>query len=1113
MPRTILVLTPVAGGGTAGEILDGVHRTAAALGWHLVVVQTSVPSRGGATSAADVRLAVDRADGVVVVGDTVARTYAEVLAEGEVPVVVAAERHDDALPTVAPDNVGTARVLVEHLAEHGYGRVVFVGDLADGAVAERLEGYRDAVARSGLQTGEQDVVDAPPGESGGRVAAFFVLAQEDRPRAVLCATSATAVGLTRALRAADVCVPEDIAVVGFDDVWAAESHDPSITTGNHRWDVLGSRAVELLAARLRDGAADPGAGAAAPPAPAVVGRASCGPSAAVPDEPALDDPAADDLETTILTTLGVEGRSRAAREAAHDLAQEVRAIVDEVERTGAEPQTHAFATAMTPLAEVLVRPGIMYGVGLAVGAYLTRRGQRASTEIEPMLRMMRHRALGAAWHLQARRGAQRVNALRDALHQQYEVGAALMADQEQAAELGWLASTGVPAGVLAVRERDTYVVRGVWDPRGRVGAARGDAVAPSAFPPPGMLAVADPAHDIVLVLPVGSAEGERGVLALVVPGAQGAVGTTYSYWAAMLASTLEHAELVDAVGDERERLGLLALAMRDGQWEWDIETGRIALSARAEELLQLRADEVSDWFDRVHPRDARKLRGHLAAVLAADGPASFEQELRFRSGGTYRWLLMRAMTRGRRPGGRDPLLMGSLADIQERKELEEKLEVAAMYDPVTGLANRRLFLERLGDAMERHRSRGTEYAVMFLDLDRFKLVNDSLGHRAGDELLRAVGERLGETLRPHDIAARFGGDEFAVLCDRIVPDTAESVARRLQEALTRPFEVEGRHLWVTASIGIVTSPNRHEQPEDVLRDADTAMYQAKSGEAGSVVHFDESMHEQALADLALYEALRRALDARQFSVHYQPIVTVRDNHVQPVRRFEALVRWEHPEKGTVGPHVFLPLMTETGLVVPLGRWLIDEVCRQLAAWQHTVSDEVQVSVNLSDPEFWSEGLLGYIQQSLARHGVPASALTVEITEGVIVRRPRQTLELITSLQDAGLEVHVDDFGTGYSSLHMLHRFPVDALKIDRSFVQEMSQGERTVALVQAIIAMSDALGIEVIAEGVEDTEQMERLEAMGCTSMQGYLFGRATGPDGATAALQREPVGSGLLDA
>jgi diguanylate cyclase (GGDEF)-like protein len=463
---------------------------------------------------------------------------------------------------------------------------------------------------------------------------------------------------------------------------------------------------------------------------------------------------------------------------------------------------------------------------------------------------------------------------------------------------------------------------------------------------------------------------------------------------------------------------------------------------------------------------------------------TFEHQIRS-ADGMYHRLACRALPVGE-PGREVERLVGSLHDIEPRKQLEEQLRQGAFYDEVTGLPNRKLFLERLSAAIiDTSDATRLRYAVVFLDLDGFKLVNDSLGHLAGDHLLVQIGERLRNGLRPADVAARFGGDEFAVLLLDVEPFAIQPIVERMQASLAAPMELDGHEIVVTASIGIATSASGYTSAEDVLRDADIAMYFAKAHHRGSFVVFEIGMHATVVARLGLQSEVRQAMGRQQLEIYYQPIVQLDAGETD---HFEALVRWHHPVHGLISPMDFLPDVEQAGLMVTLGRWIVDEVCRQIAEWQQSYAGTVKVSVNLSHGEFSDVGLLPHILESLSRYGLTPANLTLEINEGLIMRKPDVAQAIIEKLYAAGIEVQIDDFGTGTSSLHALHRFHVHGLKIDRSFIHELGIDQRTTKLVQIIVAMAEALGVDVVAEGVETAAQTELLRQMGCHRAQGFWF-------------------------
>ncbi|WP_345509257.1 EAL domain-containing protein [Phytohabitans houttuyneae] len=442
--------------------------------------------------------------------------------------------------------------------------------------------------------------------------------------------------------------------------------------------------------------------------------------------------------------------------------------------------------------------------------------------------------------------------------------------------------------------------------------------------------------------------------------------------------------------------------------------------------------------------------------------------------------------------GREPInhwaaLLTVALDYQQvlatLREQEERLRMAAQYDHLTGLPNRALFLERLREAMSEDR----EFAVLFVDLDGFKVVNDSLGHAAGDALLIQVGNRISHSLRERDTAARFGGDEFLILLDGVAdPYTPTQVAERMHAALAPPFRLQGQEVVVTASIGITLGGARYADAEDLVRDADIAMYWSKSQRKGSHALFDVAMHAKAVVRLQIETELRRAIERGELEVHYQPIVQLVGGRT---RAFEALIRWRHPTRGLVLPEHFLAVAEETGLVIPIGRWVIAESCRQLAAWQRTPGrEDLRISVNISNRQFWQGGLVDDVTEALRVSRLHPRNLAFEITEGVIMNNIGLARKMLEDLHNLGCELHIDDFGTGYSSLEALHRLPIDALKIDRSFVARLGVDTKSSALVHTIVLMGGNLGLQLIAESVETEEQREHLLRLGCAYGQGHLF-------------------------
>ena len=430
-------------------------------------------------------------------------------------------------------------------------------------------------------------------------------------------------------------------------------------------------------------------------------------------------------------------------------------------------------------------------------------------------------------------------------------------------------------------------------------------------------------------------------------------------------------------------------------------------------------------------------------------------------------------------------------DNTERRMAEERSAHDAAHDSLTGLPNRAFFIDHLKRAIARSK-RHPDYmfAVLFLDLDRFKNINDSLGHVIADQLLVEIGRKLEAALRPEDMVARFGGDEFVILLDDIKEFLdATRVATRIHVELASPFNIGGNEVFTSTSIGIALSVHGYDKPEDCLRDADTAMYRAKAlGKARHEI-FDKSMHDRAVTLLDLETDLRRAVERREFLVHYQPIVALETSRISG---FEALLRWQHPARGLVFPTEFIPVAEETGLIVPIGQWILYEACRQTRIWQEQiVADKpLAVSVNLSSKQFLQPDLVEQINQMLLKTGFDPRSLKLEITESVVMENAGEATARIEQLRDLGVELYMDDFGTGYSSLSYLHRFPVDTLKIDRSFISWMGVRDEDSEIVRTIVELAHNLHMEVIAEGVETEEQVSYLKALQCEYGQGYYFSR-----------------------
>jgi diguanylate cyclase (GGDEF)-like protein/PAS domain S-box-containing protein len=563
----------------------------------------------------------------------------------------------------------------------------------------------------------------------------------------------------------------------------------------------------------------------------------------------------------------------------------------------------------------------------------------------------------------------------------------------------------------------------------------------------------------------------------------------------------ERARAEHALRESEERYALAAQGSNDGLWDWDLRDDRVYYSERWGEMLGLAPGQLGDrpdeWFERVHPDDGARLRRDIEEHLTGE-TRLFRSEFRMQHpDGTWRWMLARGVA-VRRLDARPHRMAGSLSDVHERRSAEQQLLHDALHDGLTGLPNRMLFLERVGRALLRSRRAGRGCAVLFIDLDRFKLVNDTLGHAVGDALLVEVGARLRAALSPQDTIARPGGDEFLVLLEDIGrPEDALQCADRIRACFARRVRVRGHDLHVGISVGVAIADTRHQAAEDLLREADTAAYRAKAQGRGCQVLFDPAMHARAHAMVQLESGLRRALEDRALAVAYQPIVSIGTGRVEA---FEALARWPRVGESPVSPADFIPVAEDSGLIVPLGRFVLEEALWQARSWRerHRELACISVSVNVSARQIQMDDVTGMVAQALDAVGLGGDALTLEVTESVLADEAR-VHETLRALREMRVRTSIDDFGTGYSSLGLLHRMPIDTLKIDKRFVDELAVAEREQgAICRTIVDLARGFGMRVVAEGVETQAQYDRLREMRCSSAQGYLLGRPlAAPDAA----------------
>jgi len=578
---------------------------------------------------------------------------------------------------------------------------------------------------------------------------------------------------------------------------------------------------------------------------------------------------------------------------------------------------------------------------------------------------------------------------------------------------------------------------------------------------------------------------------------------SYARVIVVITDVTERQQIMEALRESEERFSLAVNGANDGIWDWNLRTGKVYYSARWKGLLGFSDAEIGDsrdeWIGRVHPEEVKRVKEELDAHLAGQ-TAHFSSEHRIWTRfGNYRWYLVRGLA-VREEGQRAHRMAGSLTDINPRKIIEERLVHDAMHDPLTNLPNRAYFLDLLRRSIERAR-RHSEYqaAVLFLDLDRFRLINESLGHTSGDRLLLAITNRLLNCIRDGDSLSRFGGDDFAILLDDIngVGD-ATRIANRIQHEMSLPFDLKGQEVFTSVSIGIVLVRSGYQSAEELLRDAETAMNRAKNAGRNRYQIFDPRMHAQSVALLQVEADLRRAIEHQEFVLHYQPIISLPTGKITSV---EALVRWQNPERGMILPIDFIPLAEETGLIQPIGEWILRTACIQTRKWQDCGFKDLLVSINISPVQFQNHNLVDLLAGILDETGVPPSALQLEITESTAMEDLDLSVRILHEINNMGVQVSIDDFGTSYSSLGYLKRFPVKKLKIDLSFIRDIPGSRDDAAITTAMIAMGHIMDMGVVSEGVENEEQLKFLISRQCDEAQGFLFAEAMTADEMTVLL------------
>lgn len=929
---------------------------------------------------------------------------------GKPVVTVGYEEREIPCHSVIIDNRRAVREAVLHLVrEHGHRRIAFVGGTEHIDLIERFEGYKEALGECGIPCDERLYFRTPNAlRQGGTAAAEAMLANGIDFTAVIAATDLNAAGMIETLQAAGCRIPQDVAVIGFDDLPSSAESDPPLASIHQPIADLARAGMDLLFRKLEG---ESGLPAVVRVPTRFVPRTSCGCAYSI------KEPSVPMLKTKL-----------------ERLQTNIRQLIESHNQ---------------------------------LVANLVAASREPVFDFSKMFRGISQWGFLAMWELDAN-GKKQLTVKQSFGRSGDPVpppGLTIPIERFPPAE--WLPPLG---------DKDFV----------RVQFIRSDAE------DLGFIVLAGPMDKLVLVSEVD------------ITRISSSISVT-----ALLRDRLFNQ--VRAIADQLE---IVSRTTNDGIWDWDIENGKVYWSARTHDMLNIIGEMVTNdeqsFFRLIHPDDVPRFEAALNHHLEKGTP--FKVEFRIRSAATGKQLwLFAAGDSIRDPGGKAIRMIGSLNNITEKKRAEEQITRLAFHDSLTGLPNRQLLRERFRENKARADEAGCKIGILMIDLDRFKIINDTLGHRTGDRLLVAVGRTLERLAAPSDrsapesagscTVARLGGDEFIVLVPGIRDiGRLQQITDRMIERFQQPFTVDGLELYTTASIGMALYPDDGTDLDTLTRCADIAMYQAKEHGKNRSERYSRDNHNLTFERLAMENELRRAIERGEFVLYYQPQFNLEDGSIYGT---EALIRWCTAERGIVSPGEFIPMAEDGGLIIPIGRWVIREACRQQKQWLDEGLTPSVVSVNISASQLHQNDFVDMVKGILEETGLPPHFLCLEITESTAIMNWHNSVEKLEKLRELGVQLALDDFGTGYSSLSMLKRLPIRSVKIDRSFVRDLAENRNDAAIASAIISLARTLGLTVIAEGVETEAQKERLRREGCHCIQGFVFSEPLTAEACYAFLRR----------